>query len=473
MWRRKRKSASFCARTVTAKKRNACGVYLDAPAAPLYTRGMTRPFFTLPLLVSLIVLSLSSRNAQAAPPGNAARMNPAPAEVSTALDAAAKAHRIPTVLLKSLAWRESRWCQVGENGVVVEPEAGHVGLLGVWDGGPAHSQSDGGNGGRRMDAARLRTDWRYNVDEGAKQLELCWDRAPIIGNGRLDDGRNLLECWYFALGRYQFGAGGEKSNTFANSVLEAAKSGGEGRWPGVVVTRPSAEKLSWGKNVFGPPVPWHFGDVVPRKPADPVVSLPVPYLSQVYDSPDDFDGSGSCGPTSMLMVLAFYQKIAPNPVRVTESYAHETLYGKFIPQVDAKVCEPNLGAVHVKMLDYLRPQFPGVAIWYNEKATWERVKAELDAHRPVILGTQVTGAGHIMVARGYLTDGRLLINDPAGDREQAARKGGPEGGWSPTGVRYWNGDGNKAVYEWDALEVRWLMTFGPQAVGSDKAEDAK
>ena len=388
--------------------------------------------------------------------------NPTPSEANAALEAAARTHRIPTVLLKSLAWHESGWRQTDKSGAVVEPEAGHVGLLGVWD---------GGNGGKRADAARLRSDWRYNIEEGAKQLELCWNRAPIIGNGRLEDGRNLLESWFFALGRYRYGNQGEKSAAFANAVLDTAQTGGNGNWTPVSVTRPTPEKLAWGKNVMGVPVPWHFGDVAPRPDAKPVVSLQVPYLSQVYDSADDFDGAGSCGPTSMLMVLAYYKKINPQPVRVLSNYAHTTDYGYAIPGVDAKVCEPNSGAIHAKMLDYLRPQFPGVAIWYNEKATWARVKTELDAGRPVILGTQVTGAGHIMVARGYQTDGRLLINDPAGDREQAARRGGPQGGYSPTGVRYWNGDGNKAVYEWDALEVRWVMTIGPQVSGSDRAED--
>lgn len=67
--------------------------------------------------------------------------------------------------------------------------------------------------------------------------------------------------------------------------------------------------------------------------------------------------------------------------------------------------------------------------------------------------------------------GRLLVNDPAGDREQAARKGGPMGGYSPTGVRYWNGDGDKAVYEWDSLAVRWVMTVGPATKDADRPED--
>jgi hypothetical protein len=396
----------------------------------------------LPLLLIVSALSVP---VLATPP-----VSPTDTQVSQELEACARANRVPSVLLKGLAWRQSHWRQWDTTGKVVESAPGRVGLLGVAV-------------GKRPDADRLRTDWRYNIQQGTKALVLAWDRAPIIGNGRLDDGRNILECWYFALGRYGAGAQGDAANAYANSVLDAVASGAGLRWPSVTVTRPSKAKLSWGQNVIGAPVPWHFGDVAPRPPAQVSVALKVPHLHQTYDSPDDFNGGGSCGPTSMLMVLAFFKKVEPQPTLVSDSHMHQTAYGALIPGLDARVCEPNVGAVHAKMVDYFRPFLPEVAIFYNEKATWARVKAELDAGRPVMLGTRVTGAGHIMVAKGYLSDGRLLVNDPAGDREQAARKGGPSGGWSPTGGRYWNGDGERAVYEWDSLEVRWIMTFGAAA----------
>jgi hypothetical protein len=210
--------------------------------------------------------------------------------------------------------------------------------------------------------------------------------------------------------------------------------------------------------------------VVPRPAAVSVVSLAVPYVHQVYDVPTGYDGEGACGPSALVMVLAYFQKVRPQPITTLDPVPHESRFGALVPDVEAKVCEPNRGAVHAKMLDYLRPHLPHAAIFYDDKATYARVKAELDANRPVILGTRVTPAGHLMVARGYMTDGRLLVNDPAGDREQAARRPGLH--FSPTGVRYWNRDGDKAVYEWDALAVRWIMTFGDKPAGeADRAED--
>ena len=122
------------------------------------------------------------------------------------------------------------------------------------------------------------------------------------------------------------------------------------------------------------------------------------------------------------------------------------------------------------MLDYLRPYFPDVAIYYDEKATLIRVKKALDAGKPVILGTAVTSAGHLMLARGYLADGRLIVNDPAGDYYQAARTHSPFSGWSEAG-RYFNGGGNRVFYDWDALSVRWIMALGPKSPDADTAED--
>lgn len=369
-------------------------------------------------------------------------------EITIALDAAAKAHRIPTVVLRALAYKESRWHTDA-------PERdGRVGILGV----PIKD---------RVDAEKLKSDWRYNIAEGAERLELMWNRAPILGNGRLEDGRNILECWYFALGRYGVGINGTpESERYADSVLAAAKDSCK-----IQISRPSPESLAWGRNAFGVPVPWHYGDVALRPETRSVVSLKVPYLSQVWDSPDDWDGSGSCGPASLTMILSFFGKLTSKPAVIKDSYPHTHALGGHIPELYKAVCEPGMGAVHKKMVDYLRPKFPGVGMYYNEKATWERVKAELDAGRPVMLGTQVTPAGHLMVACGYTEDGRLIVNDPAGNRELAARWKRPDGEWSKTGGRYWNGEGKGALYDWQALEVRWVMTFGPVSTDADRPED--
>ena len=387
-----------------------------------------------------------------------ATRNPSSDEIAAAFAEAARKERVPVVLLNGLAWQASGWRQVDGDGKTIESVPGRVGILGV----PTE---------KRTDADRLRSDWRYNIAQGANRLALAFFRSPIIGNGSLDDGRDILESWFYALGRYGTGKnGGPVSAAFANAVLDAVASGGANRWSPVNVSRPHAEQTADGNHIFGPPTPWHFAGIIPRPPAQPVVDLSAPYLSQVWDTPDDFRGGGSCGPTSMLMALIYLKKLGPNPVSIADSYVHVSEYGGHVPLIEAKVCDPELGAIHARMLDYLRPYFPEVAIYYDEKATYARVKKALDAGQPVILGTEVTSAGHLMLARGYLTDGRLIVNDPAGDYYQAARTRSPFSGWSESG-RYFNGGGNHALYDWDALAVRWVMTLGPKSADADKAED--
>ncbi|MBC8141554.1 MAG: C39 family peptidase [Armatimonadetes bacterium] len=393
-------------------------------------------------------------------------VNPKPGEVRDEVIAVAREYRIPSVILCGLAWHASRFRQFGDGGKPVETAPGRVGILSV----PVET---------RADAERLRSDWRHNIREGAKLLVHAWNRAPLPGTSRLPTGRNILECWFFALGWYGTGGRGgfrgregDAADAFANAVLNAAETGGNGLWQPVRVTRPTPEALVWGRNLRSIPAPWHYGDVPPLPEAQTVVNLEVPYLQQAWDAPDGFDGAGSCGPCASLMVLLWAKKIAPKPVTVRDSYPHTSAFGGAIPNLQKAICEPGRGAIHAKMLTHLRPSFAGVAIFYNAKATWPRVKAELDAGRPVILGTRVTPAGHLMVARGYLSDGRVIVNDPAGDREQLARKDAPTGRYSPTGSRYFNGGGAGAIYEWEALDVRWVMTFGDVVpVDADRAED--
>ena len=69
-----------------------------------------------------------------------------------------------------------------------------------------------------------------------------------------------------------------------------------------------------------------------------------------------------------------------------------------------------------------------------------------------------------------LADGRVLCNDPAGNLYDAALKDSPFGVWSPTGNRYWNGAGERAAYDWEALSVRWVMTMEGDK-DADRAED--
>ena len=223
-------------------------------------------------------------------------INPSDADVSAEIEAAARRQRVPAILLKAIVWKESRWQFAPDN---------------------------------------KRANWRDVIEQDAKRLAMAFFRAPIIGNGSLDDGRDILESWFYALGRYATGKnGGTESAAFANAVLDTVAAGGQGRWSPVTVSRPRPEQTADGRHIFGPPVPWHFAGIAPRPPAHAVVDLPAPYLSQVWDTPDDFRGGGSCGPTSMVMALIYLKKLGPKPVSIADSYVHVSEYGGHVPAID-------------------------------------------------------------------------------------------------------------------------------------------
>ena len=52
----------------------------------------------------------------------------------------------------------------------------------------------------------------------------------------------------------------------------------------------------------------------------------VPYINQVYDTPDDFTGyNHACNATAALMAIEYYGKLPPNPITVTaEEHTHQT-----------------------------------------------------------------------------------------------------------------------------------------------------
>jgi hypothetical protein len=138
--------------------------------------------------------------------------------------------------------------------------------------------------------------------------------------------------------------------------------------------------------------------------------------------------------------------------------------------VDEHITEPDLGTVHYKMLRFIRGYFPMARLVYGTKVTKQRVLEEIRAESPVLLGTKVTAAGHLMTARGYTDDGRIIVNDPAEDQTRAARVGRPDGSFSPTGNRYWNGGGAAAQYDWETLNVRWSLFIGPRVPDEDEPE---
>jgi len=78
-----------------------------------------------------------------------------------------------------------------------------------------------------------------------------------------------------------------------------------------------------------------LGAVTPQPQAPTVyddrVDWDVPFIHQLWDTKDSFDGHWACGPTSAVMALAYFNRLAPH--RITTSYCppqHASYYGWYV-----------------------------------------------------------------------------------------------------------------------------------------------
>jgi hypothetical protein len=230
-----------------------------------------------------------------------------------------------------------------------------------------------------------------------------------------------------------------------------------------------------------------------QKPGKTVLKLDVPYLHQVMDV-GGADGNWACGPTSVVMVLAYYGRLEPwrdymldppaieaaakgaaGPTSTPRSWASEPSqaavdYAPYVTGVftagghlyDDRARDPR-GNMVAGLYGNIAPT--GYADWGRMRAVFERqglqtqhvgaswnaVVAALKRGHPVLIGNDLTPEGHILVAIGYTNKNQLIVNDPYGNR------------FTPG---YGGTMGKEVIYPWNcmraqnALEV--IGTYPPE-----------
>lgn len=209
-----------------------------------------------------------------------------------------------------------------------------------------------------------------------------------------------------------------------------------------------------------------------REPPRADINLNVPYIHQLWDTPDNFWGKYACGPTSTTMVLTYYGVLEPKPITVSKPQSHGSAYGWYLPNAfthnnrtfDLWAGTPDgtaqgiygtivdnvegLGWVAVTgqaggkkgvlpvMETFLKPVGNTVEVIWSP--TEEDVRASIDEGHPVVISGRVFGWGHLIVVRGYYRDPdtkqyHWIVNDPHG--YQVAGK-------------Y---DGANVVYQWNEI----------------------
>lgn len=185
---------------------------------------------------------------------------------------------------------------------------------------------------------------------------------------------------------------------------------------------------------------------------NPVVNRTVPYIHQLWDTADSFNGNWACGATSAVMALSYYRKLTPNSITISTPYSHSNDYGYYVSstytafdytfnrgQNDASghiayggyghTIEGG-GAMAWRIYDYLSKH--GLAYEYKDNLTdnsLNDIKQALNDGYLVILGTRLTGnSGHIILVKGYTDDNRLIVNDPYGNKNGANGYGKYDGG---------------------------------------------
>jgi hypothetical protein len=216
--------------------------------------------------------------------------------------------------------------------------------------------------------------------------------------------------------------------------------------PSPTVTTTSTATPSWL-----PP-----GPACVQKPGKTVLKLDVPYIHQVMDV-GGADGNWACGPTSVVMVLAYYGRLEPwrdymldppaieaaamvtaGPSITPRSSEQSQVAVDFAPYVtgvftagghlyDDTARDPRGNRV-AGLYGNICPT--GYADWGRMRAVFERqglqtqhvgaswngVVAALKRGHPVLIGNDLTPEGHILVAVGYTDKNQIIVNDPYGNR---------------------------------------------------------
>ena len=181
-------------------------------------------------------------------------------------------------------------------------------------------------------------------------------------------------------------------------------------------------------------------------------ALDIPYVNQVYDTPDWFNGHSACGPTTAAMLLAHYRALPPWPGWCSTPTGHVNEWGRYVSDryrfkesdYQWQADDPNKrlaqggfgymwasGSPHSMMASYYNRH--GISASTLDSPSLQTAVNEVEAGRPYSLCVDLTTSGHIVLAHGYEGNGTFVTNDPYGDKNKPG---------------YPNIHGKNARYDW-------------------------
>lgn len=181
----------------------------------------------------------------------------------------------------------------------------------------------------------------------------------------------------------------------------------------------------------------------------------VPYVHQVYDTPDFHDGKGSCAPTDAIMAIAYYNLLPPWKITIhTKEDTHTNNYGAYIADkyhfneifYNTHTTPYGTeswggysymwadGSPSSKMRSYIQNHKLDAQQSWTSQCSYAKTATEIDNGYPHSICSWITTSGHLTLAIGYIDPQRTLIfNDPYGNKN------------TPNYPSY---DGQDARYDW-------------------------
>jgi len=188
---------------------------------------------------------------------------------------------------------------------------------------------------------------------------------------------------------------------------------------------------------------------------EPSAHFDVPYMHQRWDTPDWFNGSWSCGPTSCMMAVQYYSRLTPDSIWCSYPEGHWSQWGNYIPEEytflgytydvlglaagnvwvpgsHGFICREYGGAVWAYMTDWMNRHGLNSS---QIGTTWSACTSELNSSWPVVASTtSMYTSGHILLFNGYYDNHSVICNDSYGNQNLP--------GW---GTLY---NGKDVVYDW-------------------------
>ncbi|MCC6396497.1 MAG: C39 family peptidase [Bacteroidetes bacterium] len=214
-----------------------------------------------------------------------------------------------------------------------------------------------------------------------------------------------------------------------------------------------------------------FRPSVPSAAPASVSALDIPYVHQVYDTPDWFNGHWACAPTQAIMVLAYYHVLPPWVISCSWPSRHSTSWGNYVASpyrfkgIDfvSAAEDPNgvngqggygymwtgSGSPHTRMAEYYRTH--GFSATQTEGTAYSTAAADISAGYPFSMCVLLTTSGHLVLAHGFGAEAHTLVfNDPYGNKNQG----------------YMNAAGKNVLYDWpgynngyqNLTQVAWCIS---------------